>query len=64
MITEPTEQGEQFVVPGAERREERLTDRQLAERRMVARTKTSKPQKSFESSELFAGLAPHQDSLF
>jgi hypothetical protein len=60
MTIERTEQGLQHVLEGAER----LTDRQLAERRMVARTKTTKPQKSFESTPLFGGLAPHQDSLF
>jgi hypothetical protein len=62
MTTEPTEQGDQYVVPGAEHHEARPTDRQLAERRMVGRTK--KPQKPFESTPLFGGLEPHQDSLF
>lgn len=60
MTTEPTDQGEQHVLEGAAP----LTDRQRAERRMVERTKTRKPQKPFESTPLFGGkLAPHQDKL-
>jgi len=64
MITEQTDQGEQHVIPGAERKAEHLTDRQLAERHMVERTKTTKPQQRIESTPLFGGLPPHQDTLF
>lgn len=45
--TEMTEQGEQTILPGAEKKAERITDRQLAERRMIERTKSKKPQKPY-----------------
>ena len=53
MVTEQTEQGEQIVLPGAERVNPPEAPR-----------KPAKPQKSFESTPLFSGLPPHQDSLF
>lgn len=60
MTIEQTDQGEQHVLEGAER----LTDRQLAERRMTGRAKAKKPQQRIESTPLFGGLPPHQDTLF
>lgn len=59
MTIERTDQGEQFVVPGAEK----ISERAMLERRMTGRAKPGKPQKRFESCELFAGLPAHQDKL-
>lgn len=58
--TEETDQGTQTVIPGAEA----ISERQVLERRMNAPTKPAKPQKRFESTELFSGLPAHQDTLF
>lgn len=60
MTTEQTEQGEQHVLDGAGR----ITEREVLERRMNQPTKPNKPQKAFETTELFGGLPPHQESLF
>lgn len=54
MVTEQTDQGEQIVMPGAER----------VSAPPPAPPKAKKPQKTFESTPLFSGLPPHQDSLF
>jgi|SRR5690349_5339753 len=59
--TETTDQGENFVIPGAER----LSQRAMMERQMKGKAQPAKAQERFESTELFSGkLAPHQDELF
>lgn len=58
--TEQTDQGEQAVIPGAGR----ISQRETLERRMQGPAKATKPQKSFQSTDLAGGLAPHQDELF
>lgn len=61
MTTEPTEQGDQHVLTGAER----ISEREALERRMAGPAKATKPQKRIEGTDLWAGtLPPHQDSLF
>lgn len=55
-----TDQGEQRVLPGAER----VTDKTLAERRMEAPKKATKPQKKAEDLPLFDTGARDQGSLF
>ena len=60
MTIERTEQGEQHVLEGAER----ISERAMLERRMTGRAKTKKPQQRIESTPLFGGLPPHQDTLF
>lgn len=59
MTIERTDQGDQHVIPGAER----ISQRQHLERRMAGKAQAKKPQKRFEATELFSGLAPHQDKL-
>lgn len=55
-----TDQGEQTVIPGAEP----IPQRAMLERRMAGPAKATKPQASFQSTDLFAGkLPPHQDKL-
>lgn len=58
--TEPTPQGEQSIIPGAEP----ITPRDAMERRMQGAAKATKPQKRIEGTELWGGLPPHQDELF
>jgi hypothetical protein len=57
--TEATPQGEQHVLDGAER----ISEREMLERRMNGPAKATKAQKAFETTELFGGLPPHQDRL-
>jgi hypothetical protein len=58
--TEQTDQGEQHVLDGAGR----ISEREVLERRMNQPTRPQKPQKRIEGTELWGGLAPHQDKLF
>lgn len=58
--TEETDQGTQTVIPGAER----ISQRDMLERRMQGPAKATKPQQHFESTPLMGGLPPHQDELF
>lgn len=58
-VTEKTDQGDNYVIPGAER----ITQRQHLERQMTGKAQPRKPQKRFEGTELFSGLPPHQDKL-
>lgn len=61
MTIDQTDQGDQHVMQGAER----LTERQMIERRMTGRKQPTTPQKSFQSTDLFAGrLPPKQEGLF
>lgn len=60
MTIDQTEQGPQTVIPGAER----ITEREMLERRMNQPARTKAPQKSFESTDLFSGLEPEQPRLF
>ena len=56
--TERTDQGEQFVLPGAGR----ISDRELAERRMAERMKPGRPQRSADEG-LSDTAAARQGSL-
>jgi hypothetical protein len=58
--TEQTDQGENFVLPDTDP----ISTREVLERRMQGAAKATKAQKSFESTEIFNGLPPHQDTLF
>ena len=57
--TEETEQGTQQIIPGAER----ISDRQLAERKMEGRKKAAKPQKDADEG-LFDVAARDQGEMF
>lgn len=59
-LDDQTDQGAQVVLPGAEK----ISERAAIERQMSGRAQARKPQKRFESTELFAGLPPKQDELF
>jgi len=56
--TERTAQGEQFVIPGAER----ISERELAERRMAERMKSGRAQKAADAG-LFDLAARKQRKL-